>query len=158
MAQEKPNRLVEWYQLLRRQAPVARQHVVDWGEAVREEPSLLWSTPAVRYLVYIVGGFILVWSVGWVTHALTPPPPPDAQAQATTADFHVLCTNPNCRTHFAIRRSFGFDDFPVQCPACAQVAGEAARSCPSPTCKGRWVVPVKREGLWRCPVCDTQFP
>ena len=47
MAQEKPNRLTEWYLALREHAPTLRQGFGDWLEAVRAEPVLLWQTPAV---------------------------------------------------------------------------------------------------------------
>lgn len=158
MAQEKPNRLVEWYLLIKRQAPVLREHLLDWSQAVREEPTLLWHTPAIRYAVYLLVGVLLVTTVGWGVNMLTPPPPPGAKPEATTADFHVLCTNPACGVHFAVRRPFGFDDFPVVCPHCHEKSGFAARRCPSPTCKGRWVVPERIDGGTRCPICKTPFP
>ena len=158
MAQEKPNRLVEWYLLLRRNFPVLRQHATDWTEAVKEEPALIWQTPAIRYAVYLVCGLILVSTVSWVTGALTPPPPPGARTEATEADFHIICSDPSCGIHFAVRRPFGFDEFPVPCPKCSKLTGYAARKCESDTCRGKWVVAVKVEGVMRCPVCDAPFP
>jgi len=158
MAQEKPNRFVEWYLLLLRNMPVLRRHVADWAEAVREEPVLIWQTPAIRYSVYFLCGLILVSTVGWVAGALTPPPPAGAQAEATEADFHVICSERFCATHFAVRRPFGFSKFPVRCPKCDRITGYAARKCGSEACNGQWVVPTRVEGVARCPVCDAPFP
>jgi len=118
---------------------------------------LVWQTPAIRYATYAVGGIILVSVFGWFAGLLAPPPPAGARAEATTADFHVVCTNPSCGIHFAVRRPFGFDDFPVRCPKCKQETGFPARRCVSKTCNGKWVVPEKVDGVLRCPICGTPF-
>lgn len=158
MAQEKPNRLVEWLMLARTQTPVLHERLAIWWTAVREEPRLAWETTAVRYVVYVIGAVVLWRTVAWGIWFISPPPPPDAKPQATTADFHVLCTEPRCGTHFVIHRAFGFDDFPVECPQCKQRTGQAARLCNSPTCDGRWVVPFLRDGTKTCPYCGSVFP
>lgn len=157
MPQEKPNRLVEWWLLLKRQTPVLRQHAADWLAAVREEPWLIWHTPAIRYATYGLCGLALVWIVTGAVGMLTPPPPPGAQPRATTADFHVVCTNPSCGEHFVINRKFGFKAFPVKCIKCEQNTGYAARMCNSPTCKGRWVVPYRDNGVLKCRECGHVF-
>ena len=41
MAQEDPNKLVEWLLAFREHAPVVRRRFLDWLEVVREEPVLL---------------------------------------------------------------------------------------------------------------------
>jgi hypothetical protein len=157
MPQERPNRLVEWWLLLKRQTPLMRQYVADWFAAVREEPYLIWQTPAIRYAVYGVGGLMLVWIVTGIVSAMVPPPPAGAQPRATTADFHVLCTNPSCGEHFVINRKFGFKAFPVKCIKCGLNTGYAARKCNSSTCRGRWVVPFKEEAVHKCPHCGKAF-
>ncbi len=158
MAYEGPNRLAEWYTALREQVPVVRKGFADWLEQVREEPWLIWETPAVRYLVYGFGAFITVWCVTFVIGFITPPPPKGAREQATSADFHVVCVDASCHNHFVMRREFGFDDFPVQCPKCMKQSGQAARPCNSQTCGGRWVAPVEANGKKTCPVCGGVFP
>jgi len=157
MAQENPNRLVEWYLVLRRQGPALRQHLEDWVAAVKEEPRLIWETATVRYAAYGVGGLLSVWLVTWLGAALAPPPPADAKPQATTADFHVICTNPECGEHFVINRKFGFNKFPVACPKCNRESGMAARLCNSSACQGRWVVPALTGDGKRCPICNEPF-
>ncbi|MGB2984289.1 MAG: hypothetical protein WBE26_00260 [Phycisphaerae bacterium] len=156
MAQERPNRLTEWLLLTRKQVPVVRQHFENWLAAVREEPALVWQTPAVRYATYGAGGLMLVWIATWVAGGLAPPLPEDARP-ATRADFHVVCTNPECGYHFVIHRKLGFHGFPVKCPRCQQKTGTQARRCNSPTCRGRWVAPEKIEGELHCPVCGGRF-
>jgi hypothetical protein len=151
VAQEHPNRLAEWFGVLRKNVPLVREHVTDWVQAVREEPRLIWETSGVRYSVYGLSGLLLVWVVSTVVGWMVPPLPPSARPAATTADFHVVCAEPTCAHHFLIHREFGFDDFPVPCPQCKRETGVAARRCNSPPCGGRWVAP-KAEGLV-CPFC-----
>jgi len=134
MAQESPNRLAEWLMLVRKQMPVAREHIATWLEAVREEPRLAWATSAVRYTVYGLAGVVLIWSATALTGWLTPPPPASARPAATTADFHVVCSDSQCAHHFVINRKFGFDDFPVKCPQCQRETGVSARRCNSAPC------------------------
>lgn len=154
MAQERPNRLAEWVLLVRRHAPVVKQQFADWLDACKQEPRLIWETAAIRYTTYLVTGMIVVQVVLSSVTAFQPPLPPSAKAAATTADFHVLCTNPACVTHFVIHRRFGFDDFPVQCPRCNRETGQAARQCLSNKCRGTWVVPVKKSSGSQCPYCS----
>jgi hypothetical protein len=156
MAQERPNRLAEWLMLVRRQTPIVREHFAAWIEAVREEPRLAWETSAVRYTVYGLAALVLVWFAtnlsGWIA-----PPPPSAKPAATTADFHVVCSDPNCGYHFVIHRKFGFDDFPVECPKCHHKTGVSARRCNSPTCDGRWVAPLQTDQGLKCPLCGAKL-
>lgn len=156
MAQENPNRLAEWVALCRNQVPVARRHVAEWIEAAREDPHLIWDTPAVRYATYGLSAVILVWIALAVAHSIAPPLPAETQPMAASADFHVVCTNPACAWHFAIHREFGFRDFPVVCPNCNKKTGARAARCNSPQCRGRWVAPVRAGDMLRCPYCGNR--
>ena len=155
MAQEEPNRFVEWFHLLRGQVPVVRQRLKDWVEAVREEPALIWQTTTVRYAVYGLGAVVLLWGASQVAGTIAPPA--TARPQAKTADFHVVCTNQDCRHHFVIHREFGYREFPVDCPKCQKRTGAQARPCNSATCRGRWVPLERQDGKLYCPVCGAQF-
>lgn len=139
MAQEKPNRLVELLLLLREQGPALRRRMGLWLEAVREEPVLIWATPAVRYAGYGLGAVIVLAATLQIAGMITPPPPPGASAPAASADFHVVCSDPACAHHFVIHRQFGFHKFPVQCLKCKRQTGARARLCNSSTCRGQWV-------------------
>ncbi len=154
MAQEKPNRLSEWLLTARTQAPIVRQHLRDWVGACREEPRLIWETAAVRYSTYGIGGLVIVQIVLSVVGMIAPPPPASAKPAAVSADYHVVCTQPECGEHFIVHRRFGFSGFPVECPVCKQPRGMPARRCHSEPCRGRWVAPVKTPDGWRCPQCS----
>ncbi len=157
MAQENPNRLVEWLQLLRGHVPVIRQRFEGWVSAIREEPMLIWQTAVVRYTVYGLGVVVLLWGVSTIAGSLVPSPPANARPEATKADFHIVCSNPDCGYHFVIHREFGFRKFPVVCPKCGKSTGEQARRCNSETCRGRWVVPKKVDDELCCPICGARF-
>jgi len=154
MAQENRNRLAEWLVLLRQQAPVVRRQFSGWLESVREEPALFWQTVAVRYVAYGLAGLALVWAVSAFSRMIVPPPHASAKPAATTADFHVVCSNRQCLHHYVIHRKFGFRGFPVRCPRCEQKTGMQARRCNSPICQGRWVPAQERDGRTYCPECN----
>ena len=156
MAQEDRKRLVEWLEIVRAQVPIVREQIADWAGEVRQQPGLLWETPAVRYATYLTGGMLLLWIGIGVTRTLAPVPS-TVQVEATTADFHVVCTDPACGRHFVIHKKFGFRDFPVACPACRKQTGAQARPCNTPACGGRWVVPTRRDGGDFCPWCGGRF-
>lgn len=158
MAQEDPNRLAEWLAVVRVQVPVVRQRLADYGATVREDPGVLWRTPAVRYATYLIAGLVLVWGVRGATAMLGPPVSTAPKPAATTADFHVKCSDVSCAHHFVIHREFGFDEFPVECPKCGQASGGRARKCMSKTCGGQWVAPRDDGSTSSCPTCARRFP
>jgi hypothetical protein len=153
MAYQKPSPFSEWLLILRERWPVMRRQAGEWVGQVREEPILLWQTPAIRYCMYAVGVLIFIWLISIAAGSIAPPLPEEAKARAKTADFHVICTDERCMHHWMINREFGFDDFPVQCPKCNQMTGRQAVRCYSGECKGQWVVPTEREGVRYCPIC-----
>ncbi len=153
MAQEDPNRLAEWVLLCRRQWPIVKQQIADWVEASRENPSLIWAAPGVRYTTFVLIGVIGVWVLSGLAGAIAPPPPRAARPEATTADYHVICVDPECESHFVINRQFGFGSFPVKCAKCERKTGERAVRCNSQTYKGRWVAPIDEGGASECPRC-----
>ncbi len=157
MAQEDRNRLGEWLILLRKQIPILRHQFADWVETVKEEPILIWQTPAIRYTVYGLAVVVLLWGVAQVAGSLAPAPPPGAKQVATTADFHVVCSDRQCAEHFVIHRKFGFRKFPVTCPRCKKNTGRQARRCNSAICQGRWVAPARVERILQCPQCGGRF-
>ena len=69
MAQEDRNRLVEWYGILCKQGIAVRRGVAMWWEAAKEEPRLIWETPAIRYGTYGVCGLFLLWGAMWLARS-----------------------------------------------------------------------------------------
>lgn len=153
MAQEDRNRLIEWLDILRDRVPFMRERVADWVADAREEPALVWETPAVRYTVYALGGLMLLWVASGVAGSIAPMPT-NAVPQATTADFHVVCSDNWCSQHFVVNRSFGFNQFPIPCAKCGMQTGVRSLRCYSNTCGGRWVAPLKTDEGLRCARCD----
>lgn len=158
MAQEKPSRLAELVLIIRTQTPVLKQRFADWIADCREEPRLIWETTAVRYISYGVVGILLAWLVSGLIELVAPVPQAAVKPPAETADYHVLCTNPECGEHFVINRPFGFDDFPITCPKCKKETGRRAVRCVSEMCGGRWVVPTEADDRLYCPHCAQPFP
>jgi len=142
MAQEKPSKLAEWVVAIRAHAPELRRAAGEWCEQVRDEPVLLWETPAIRYGVYGLCAMLLVACISFGIRMITPPAPAGAGPEATTADFHVLCAHPECGAHFVIHRKFGFSRFPVECPHCGRTSGQRAVPCTAEDCTQRWVLPT----------------
>lgn len=141
MAQEGPNKLVEWWLAVREYGPTLRRGLADWWQAVRAEPVLLWETPGLRYALYGLGGLLVLWIGSVGTTMLAPPLPEGAKPEATSADFHALCSDPTCHTHFVVNREFGFRAFPVKCPTCNKETGNRAVLCTGEACTQRWVLP-----------------
>ncbi len=156
MAQEDRNRLVEWFGILRDRAPLMKDRVADWVADARQEPALVWETPAVRYTAYVLGGLMLLWVASGLAGSIAPIPT-NAEPQATSADFHVVCSDKWCGQHFVINRRFGFSKFPVPCAKCGKRTGVRSRRCHSQTCDGRWVAPLTTDDGLRCPQCGGRF-
>jgi hypothetical protein len=154
MPRRERSRLTEWLVLLREEwLPAQWAGLVNWFQAVREEPYLAWETPQVRYgfygLVGVLGLSVLIWALS----LLEPPTPREYRTRAETANYPCVCANTDCGHRFMITRKFGFDDYPVACPRCGQQTGQRAVRCHSPSCKGRYVAVVEIDGELRCTEC-----
>jgi len=147
------NRWVEWWAIAKERKEVAKVNVAGWWMACREEPSLLWQTPAVRYATYVMGGLVLVFALRTAIEMFQPVPSSAITPRASTAYFNVICANQACGKNFAIERKFRFDDFPVTCPHCQQPTGLRAMRCYSDLCRGRLVKTQEVDGRIRCVEC-----
>ncbi len=139
MPVDKESRLALWIGAVREWAPTVRPRLVEWWEVIRENPVLIWQTPAVRYSVYGLGLIVAVLVLQWGASLLLPPQMVGSEP-ARTAQFHVLCSNPSCGHHFVIERKFKFKDFPVQCPKCHQQTGHRAVRVNTGPDRGKWVI------------------
>lgn len=156
MAQEKPNKLAEWMEIVREQSPTWKDAVRTWVAQVAENPAQIWQNTVIRYSVLAIGGIMLLLIIDTGLKAVTPPIPEGAKEQAVTADYHVICTQASCGSHFVINRRFGFNRFPVTCNKCEMESGAKAVKCPRSTCQ-KWVAPIKEDDQSFCPYCDYKF-
>ena len=147
------NRWAEWWGIAKERSESARVGFNEWCQACREEPSLIWATPAVRYTTYVIAGLIAALVIRAVVEMIQPVPTSEMTPRARTAHFDVICTNPECGRHFVIDRKFGYDSFPVTCPYCKQKTGYHALRCNSERCRGRLVPTIEVDGEFRCPIC-----
>lgn len=152
------NRLVSWYLLLKDEwLPAQRQRLGEWAQACREEPTLIWQTPQVRWTVIAAVGLTAILVAAWFIEWVAPGAPPSAGPLAKTATFHVVCTNPDCKQHFLIERRFNFDGFPVLCPRCHNKTAQRALRCSSAQCGGRHVAVAERGGRFICTECGADL-
>ncbi|NOT00034.1 MAG: hypothetical protein HOP29_05355 [Phycisphaerales bacterium] len=146
------NRWSEFRETARERREIARHQFNEWINAAKQEPALIWQTPAVRYAVYIVASVIGILVIR-TTIGLIQPSPKEVVPRATTANFQVICTNQGCWHHFMIERKYRFTGFPVECPTCHQISGQQAMRCDSTTCRGRLVPSTVVDGRIRCVQC-----
>lgn len=158
MAQERPNRLAELLALARQGLPTLREQARMALARLRAEPGRVWEVAAVRYAVYGLVGLIATWILAFVVGLISPPPPPGARDPARSADFRIVCGDPQCGYNYVLRREFGYEGFPAACHRCKKVTGVPGRRCFSPRCEGRWIAPVESETQSTCPVCGNVFP
>ncbi len=155
------NRLSQWIIALREFLPTIKPRLRDRYIPLHETPTLAWHYPEIKYTTYLLAALVMIWLVRFAIVLIQPGPPESFKPQATTADFQVFCTNPQCPSHdqlFVIHREFGFHGFPVECPVCKKLTGLRALKCFSPTCNGK-LIPARYENShWVCTVCGQVFP
>ncbi len=134
--------------------PTVKPYLAERYAFVRETPGLVWRLPEVRYTILILGVLFVVSILRFAGGCLSLAPEGEVQPLATTGDFHVICTNEQCKKHFVINRKFKFDDFPVACPTCKQETGQRALRCRSKTCQGQLVPTKIRSGDYVCRQCS----
>ena len=128
----------------------AKLSVEEWWQQAKQDPSLFWSSPTVRAILWLVLGLIAMLIVYLFTHlfssaprtAAAPPAPP-------TATLYVACTNSYCLKSYVIERPMDYKDWPAPCDYCAQRSVYRARLCQQ--C-GQWyaTAPAKPKD---CPFC-----
>ncbi len=133
--------------------PTVKPYLAERYAPVRETPGLLWRLPEVRYTALALGVLVALSIFQFAGGCLSFAPEGEVQPLATTGDFHVVCTNEQCKKHFVINRKFKFDDFPVECPTCKQDTGQRALRCRSKTCGGQLVPTEIRGGDYVCRQC-----
>ncbi len=133
--------------------PTVKPFLQERYAFVRATPGVFWRLPEIKYTALALGVLIVVLVLRFSVGFFSPLPDGQVKPRATTGDFHVICTNQQCRQHFAIDRKFKFDDFPVECPTCKQETGQRALRCYSTTCRGQLVPTEIRRGDYACLKC-----
>ena len=133
--------------------PTVKPYLAERYAFVRATPGLVWRLPEVRYPILVLGVLVVVSILRFAGGCLSFAPEGAVQRRATTGDFHVICTNEQCKKSFVINRKFKFDDFPVACPHCKQETGGRALRCRSKTCRGQLVPTDIRSGDYVCRQC-----
>ncbi len=134
--------------------PTVKPSLQERYAFVRDTPGLVWRLPEVRYPLIALGGLLTILLLRFALSLFNPVSQEQFTPLATTGDFHVICTNQQCRKRFVINRKFKFDDFPVDCPACKQETGRRALRCRSKTCRGQLVPTAIRGGDYVCQRCN----
>lgn len=147
------NRWTEWLEITRERKDVARLALREWWVAVKAEPELFWQTPAVRYAAYGLGALMVIFAMRTAIEMLQPVDPKLMTPRAKTANFDVICSNPQCRQHFLIERKFKFRRFPVTCRYCDQETGRQALRCTSEACRGKLVMTARVDSKHQCTAC-----
>ncbi len=157
MPVSKPSKLQELIHGVREWLPGVKPRALEWWETVREEPGQVWTSMAFRCGCLVVGGIALLFTVSTIAGWIEPSTPSAHGPAARTANFDVLCSDPNCAHRFVINRKFSFHKFPVACIKCKQPTGQRGRRCSSTTCLGKLAIPVDGELGPICNRCGQRF-
>lgn len=125
----------------------------QWREDLRQDPALLWQTPAVRIVLWIVLGIILVSGLYWAIATFTPSGTDSLFVEPTPlATLYVACTNPDCRAHYNTKQPMDFDSWPLKCEQCGSESVYRAKLCS--VCR-RWFATAPGQPTG-CPFCATR--
>jgi hypothetical protein len=129
----------------------ARELLAAWGDEVRQDPSRLWRTSAVRVGLYVAAGATLAGAAYWLAGAIAPRPSVDTEAAAIakTATLYVVCTAESCRATYAVRRPRTFSEWPTTCEKCGATTLQRAQLCQ--VCRN-WYA-LAPGGARSCPHC-----
>ncbi|MBK9126967.1 MAG: hypothetical protein IPM13_04115 [Phycisphaerales bacterium] len=153
---ERPStRLQDVPHLLRDRLDALPDRWAAWREAFREDPALLFRTPAFRILLWIVGGLILLFAAQALIRGLTPPGAQGAGERATPwAVLYVACSDPACLHATSTRQARDFKAWPLTCEQCGKRTVYRAAQCA--TC-ARWFAVGPGEAAV-CPHCARTAP
>jgi len=126
----------------------------QWKADVREDPSLLWRTPAIRWSLIVLLAIGAVVTSIYVTQSLTPAAGEGWEAATRTATIYVACTDPACRRSHAAQVPMSFRDWPMKCDFCGGERVYRATLCPR--CRG-WFATAPGEST-ECPLCAAAAP
>lgn len=125
-----------------------RERYRAWQLEVKDDPTLLWRTPAIRITFYLILGIAILFAARWATHTLV-----DAGASVDPAKkkatLFVACTNPECLKSGNSSVAMDFKEWPLKCDTCGQPTVYRATLCK--VCRNWYAIaPAGTDG---CPFC-----
>lgn len=125
-----------------------------WREAVREDPLLIWRTPAVRIALFALLAVVLFLFARWAIPTFTPAAGGRNFEKATdTATLFVACSRTECLDQRSIRLpmdpSTWKERWPLTCEKCGQKSVYRAQRC----AECRKFFATAPEGPPGCPHC-----
>lgn len=124
----------------------------QWREDLKEDPSLLWRTPAIRITFYLVLAVGLILAVRWGTNTLAGAGAANKE-DVKKSTLYVSCTDPNCLKSFNATVAMDFKTWPLKCDQCGQLTVYRATLCK--VCRNWYAVaPTGPDG---CPFCRKRF-
>jgi len=122
-----------------------------WGAEVREDPTLLWRTAAVRVGLWVVLGVVVLLTARALTRSLVSLAREGQGEQAApVAILRVACASTSCRHTYTSHQPMDFAAWPMVCPRCGQATVYRAKLCPK--CH-RWYGTVPGAPKV-CPLCS----
>jgi hypothetical protein len=155
MNADRPPLLANLPHRLRERAAKLRGNLRQWSADVREDPGLLWRTPAIRVAFWLGVGLVAFFAARFAANAILPADA-DAEFKQPTqlATLYVACINPECRESYTTRQPMNFSAWPLTCRKCGRATVYRATLCP--TCHHWFATVPGREH--NCPFCRTPEP
>lgn len=105
-----------------------------WREAVREDPLVIWRTPAVRIAVFVILAVVAFFGARWAIPTFTPAAGGRNFEKATdTATIFVACTRPDCLDQRSVKLPMDpanwKERWPLACEKCGQKSVYRAQRC-----------------------------
>jgi hypothetical protein len=136
MPVQKQSKVQAWIAAFREWMPTVRVRAEEWWLTLRAEPVQALKSPVVHYIGLGILALIAIYIISVLAGSCVPEGPAQIDHKVM---FHVLCSEPSCRHHFAIRQKEKYDDFPVKCPKCGRETGYHAQPVKQGT-RTVWVI------------------
>lgn len=106
----------------------ARWHA--WREAFRENPRVIWRSPAVRLGGLALLAIVIIMGVQTLIGALAPRSGVGGGGRyLQEATLYVACTNAACRASYTTQQALDFKGWPLKCQKCGGASVYRASRC-----------------------------
>ncbi|MFQ5807967.1 MAG: hypothetical protein ACE5I3_16095 [Phycisphaerae bacterium] len=139
---------------IRAQTAELKANLRQWWADLRQDPSLLWRTTAIRISFWLTLGICALVAVRALSRSLLPHGEADAEQVTPLAILYVACTNTACYGSYTTRQPMDFDAWPLTCRECSQQTVHRAKLCAK--CRN-WYATAPGD-LAGCPFCAAAEP